>query len=189
MDLATEAFAISLLTISVAELGDKTQLALVMLSASLRKPREIFLGMITGFAIIAGASVLIGQALLAILPLPLLTLISGLIFVAVGILMLKLKTEENIPLTRLGKPFQTAALMIVLTELGDKTQVAAIALAAHYAQPIAVFSGVLLALAVVDGLSILLAGHVGKRLPISKVKMVSAILFIVLGILTLLGMI
>ncbi len=84
MDLATEAFAISMLSISVAELGDKTQLALVMLSASLRKPKEIFLGMITGFAIIAGASVLIGQALLAILPLPLLTVISGLIFVVVG---------------------------------------------------------------------------------------------------------
>jgi putative Ca2+/H+ antiporter (TMEM165/GDT1 family) len=189
MDLATEAFAISLLSISVAELGDKTQLALVMLSASLRKPRAIFLGMITGYAIIAGASVLIGQALLAILPLPLLTVISGLIFVVVGILMFRLKTEENIPLTRLGKPFRTAALVIVLTELGDKTQVAAIALAAHYAQPIAVFSGVLLALALVDGLTIVSAERLGRRLPISKVRKVSAVTFIVLGVLTLLGMI
>jgi putative Ca2+/H+ antiporter (TMEM165/GDT1 family) len=189
MDLATEAFAISLLSISVAELGDKTQLALVMLSASLRRPRAIFLGMITGFAIIAGTSVLIGQALLAILPLPLLTSISGLIFVAVGILMFKLKTEESVPLTRLGKPFPTAALVIILTELGDKTQVAAIALAAHYAQPIAVFSGVLLALALVDGLTIVSAERLGRRLPISKVRKVSAVTFIVLGVLTLLGMI
>jgi putative Ca2+/H+ antiporter (TMEM165/GDT1 family) len=79
--------------------------------------------------------------------------------------------------------------MIILTELGDKTQVVTIALAARFAQPIAVFSGVLLAFAVVDGLSIVLAGHVGKRLPISRVKKVSAMVFIVLGILTLLGMI
>ena len=88
MDLVTEAFAISLLSTSAAELGDKTQLGLVMLSASLQKPRAIFLGMITGFAIVTGVGVLIGQALLAIIPLSLLTLISGLIFVAVGLLML-----------------------------------------------------------------------------------------------------
>jgi len=118
MDLATGAFAISLLSISVAELGDKTQLALAMLSASLREPRAIFLGAIAGFAVIAGASVLMVQALLAMLLLPLPTLIPGLIFVAVGILMFKLKTEEDIPSIRLGKPFQTAAPMIVLTELG-----------------------------------------------------------------------
>jgi putative Ca2+/H+ antiporter (TMEM165/GDT1 family) len=79
--------------------------------------------------------------------------------------------------------------MIILTELGDKTQVVTIALAARFAQPIAVFCGVLLALALVDGLSIVLAGHVGKRLPTGKVKKVSALAFIVLGILTLLGMI
>jgi len=189
MDLATEAFAISLLSTSAAELGDKTQLGLIMLAASLRKPRAIFLGMISGYAIVAGVGVLIGQALLAIIPLSLLTQISGLIFVAVGILMLKFNTGTDAPSTRSGKPFQAASLMIVLTELGDKTQVVTIALAARFAQPIAVFSGVLLALAIVDGLSIILAGHVGKRLPTSKVKKVSAIAFIILGILTLFGII
>jgi len=189
MDLVTEAFAISLLSTSAAELGDKTQLGLVMLSASLQKPRAIFLGMITGFAIVTGVGVLIGQALLAIIPLSLLTLISGLIFVAVGILMLKLNTRTDVPSTRSGKPFQAASLMIILTELGDKTQVVTIALAARFAQPIAVFSGVLLAMAIVDGLSIILAGHVGKRLPTSKAKKVSAIVFIILGILTLFGIV
>lgn len=189
MDLATEAFAISLLSISAAELGDKTQIGLIMLAASLRKPRAIFLGMITGFAIVAGVGVLIGQALLAVIPLSLLTLISGLVFVAVGILMLKVNTEADAPSLRSGKPFQAASLMIVLTELGDKTQVVTIALAARFGQPMAVFSGVLLGLAIVDGLSIILAGHVGKRLPTSKVKRVSAIVFILLGILTLLRII
>jgi putative Ca2+/H+ antiporter (TMEM165/GDT1 family) len=189
MDLVTEAFAISLLSTSAAELGDKTQLGLVMLSASLQKPRAIFLGMITGYVIVTGVGVLIGQALLAIIPLSLLTLISGLIFVAVGILMLKWNTGTDAPSTRSGKPFQAASLMIILTELGDKTQVVTITLAARFAQPIAVFCGVLLALALVDGLSIVLTGHVGKRLPTGKIKKVSALVFIVLGILTLLGMI
>jgi len=189
MDLATEAFAMSLLSISAAELGDKTQIGLIMLAASLRKPRSIFLGMITGYAIVAGVGVLIGQALLAIIPLSLGNLISGLIFVVIGILMLKVSAGADAPSLRSGKPFQAASLMIVLTELGDKTQVVTITLAARFAQPVAVFSGVLLALAIVDGLSIILAGHVGKRLPTSKVKKVSAIVFIVLGILTLLRII
>jgi len=147
------------------------------------------LGMITGYAIVAGVGVLIGQALLAIIPLSLVNLISGLIFVVIGILMLKVSAGADAPSLRSGKPFQAASLMIVLTELGDKTQVVTITLAARFAQPVAVFSGVLLALAIVDGLSIILAGHVGKRLPTSKVKKVSAIVFIVLGILTLLRII
>jgi putative Ca2+/H+ antiporter (TMEM165/GDT1 family) len=103
--------------------------------------------------------------------------------------MLKLNTGTDVPSTRSGKPFQAASLMIILTELGDKTQVVTIALAARFAQPIAVFSGVLLAMAIVDGLSIILAGHVGKRLPTSKAKKVSAIVFIILGILTLFGIV
>jgi putative Ca2+/H+ antiporter (TMEM165/GDT1 family) len=187
LDLAAEAFAISLLSVSAAELGDKTQLGLIMLAASLRKPRAIFLGMIAGYAFVAGVGVLVGQAFLAVVPLSMLTLISGLVFIAVGLLMLKVNAGTDAPSIRSGNPFQAASLMIVLTELGDKTQVVTIALAARFAQPVAVFSGVLLALAIVDGLSIILAGHVGKRLPTSKVKKVSAIVFIVLGILTVLG--
>jgi len=79
--------------------------------------------------------------------------------------------------------------MIVLTELGDKTQIMTIALAARFAQPVTVFLGVLSAFVVIDGLSILLADRLGKRIPTNKVKKVSAIIFIVLGILTLLGII
>ncbi len=188
MDVAIEAFAVSLLTAAAAEFGDKTQLGLIMLTASLRKPRAIFLGMITGFAVVAGLGVLVGQALLAIIPLSTLTVISGLIFVAVGLLMLKVRVETYTPSARSGTPFQVASLMIVLTELGDKTQIVTVALAARFAQPLAVFSGVMLALAVIDGVSIILAGSVGKRLPTSKVKKISAVMFIVFGILTFLGL-
>jgi len=188
LDIVIEAFAVSLLSTAAAEFGDKTQLGLIMLAASFRNTRTIFFGMIAGFAVVAGVGVLVGQALLTIIPLSTLTLISGVIFVAVGLLMLKVDVRTDIPSTRSGNPFRAASLMIVLTELGDKTQIITIALAARFAQPIAVFSGVLLAFAIVDGLSIMLAGSLGKRLPTSKVKKVSALMFIVLGILTFLGL-
>ena len=188
LDVVIEAFAVSLLSIAAAEFGDKTQLGLIMLAASLRNTRAIFFGMIAGFTVVAGVGVLVGQALLTIIPLSTLTLISGVIFVAVGLLMLKVDVKSDAPSTRSGNPFRAASLMIVLTELGDKTQIITIALAARFAQPIAVFSGVLLAFAIVDGLSIMLAGSLGKRLPTGKVKKVSAVMFIVLGILTFLGL-
>lgn len=188
MDIVLEALTVSLLSTAAAEFGDKTQLGLIMLAASLRKPRSIFLGMIAGFAFVAGVGVLVGQALLTIIPLSALRVASGFIFVAVGLLMLKVDVDTGVAARRSGSnPFQAASLMIVLTELGDKTQIVTIALAARFAQPIAVFSGVLLAFAVIDGLSIILAGNLGKRLPTGKVKKASAILFIALGILTLLG--
>lgn len=174
-------------SIAVAELGDKTQLGVITLAASIRKPGLIFLGMIAGYVVVAGLAVLVGQALLAIIPLSMLTLISGVIFVVIGLLMLKVDVQSGIASPRAKSPFLAAALMIVLTELGDKTQIVTIALAARFAQPIAVFAGVLSAFVVIDGLSIILADRLGKRVPTSKVKKVSAVIFIVLGILTLFG--
>ncbi len=178
-----------MLSIAVAELGDKTQLGMITLAASVRKPVAIFLGMIVGYVVVAGLAVLIGQAFLAIIPLSALTLASGLIFVAIGLLMLKIDVGKGVSSPRAKSPFLAASLMIVLTELGDKTQIATIALAARFAQPTAVFLGVLSAFALVDGLSILLADRLGKRLPVNKIKKISAVIFIVLGVLTLLGII
>jgi putative Ca2+/H+ antiporter (TMEM165/GDT1 family) len=65
LDLVIEAFVVSLFSIAAAEFGDKTQLGLIMLAASLKKPGSIFLGMIVGFAVVAGVGVAIGQARLA----------------------------------------------------------------------------------------------------------------------------
>lgn len=188
MDPALEAFAVSVLSTAAAEFGDKTQLGLIVLAVSLRRPGSIFLGMIAGFAFVAGLGALAGQALLSVIPLSTLVIASGLVFIAIGFLMLKVDVDTSAPRRRSGNPFQAASLMIVLTELGDKTQIITIALAARFAQPIVVFSGVLVAFAVVDGLSIALAGRLGERLPTDKVKKASAIIFIVLGILTLLGL-
>jgi len=188
LDPALEAFAVSVLSTAAAEFGDKTQLGLIVLAASLRRPRSIFLGMITGFAFVAGLGVLAGQALLSIIPMSTLVIASGLVFIAVGFLILKVDVSASTPKGRSSNPFQAASLMIVLTELGDKTQIITVALAARFAQPIAVFSGVLVALVMVDGLSIALAGRLDERLPTDKVKKASAIIFIVLGILTLLGL-
>lgn len=184
-----EAFAVSLFSIAVAEFGDKTQLSLITLASGLRKPVPIFLGMIVAFTIVAGLGVLLGEALLAIIPSSTLTTISGLVFVIVGLLMLKVDVGSGLVGSRARNPFLTSIPMIVLAELGDKTQIATIALAARHGQPVAVFAGVMLAFVLIDGTSIVLADRLGKRLPASKVRKASAVIFVVLGILTTLGLV
>ncbi len=176
-----------MVSIAAAELGDKTQLGLITLAATLRKPVPIFLGMIAGYLIVAGLAVLVGRALLAIIPLSILTLASGLIFIVIGLLMLKVSFEGGVSSPRVRNPFLAASLMIVFTELGDKTQIVTIALAARFAQPIVVLSGVLLAFVLIDGSSIILADRLGKRVQTGKVRKVSAVIFIVIGALALLG--
>ena len=75
---------------------------------------------------------------------------------------------------------------ITVSELGDKTQIMTIALATRFGEPIAVFSGALLAFAAIDGVSILLAGSLRKRLAMGEVGQISAIVFMAIGILRLL---
>jgi putative Ca2+/H+ antiporter (TMEM165/GDT1 family) len=102
--------------------------------------------------------------------------------------MLTMNVKSGVRSSRVKGPFLTTSLMIILTELGDKTQIVTIALAARFTEALAVFTGVLSAFVMIDGLSIILADRLGKRVRAGKVKKVSAIMFIVLGILTVLGM-
>lgn len=186
VDQIAEAFVTSLASIALAELGDKTQLGLIVLAASIRKTGWIFLGMVAAYTVMVGLGVLVGQTLLVVIPVSVLTIISGLIFLVVGAFMLQLNVEGGVTLPRAKSPFFGTLLMIVFAELGDKTQIVTIALAARFAQPIAVFAGAMLAFVIVDGLSIISADRLGKRLPSTKVKKASAIFFIVFGIFTIL---
>jgi uncharacterized membrane protein len=108
--MVLQAFAVSLLSTAAAEFGDKTQLGLIMLAASLRNTRAILSGMIAGFAVVAGLGVLVGQALLTIIPLSTLTMISGVIFVTVGLLMLKVDVKTNAPLNTFREHFPSRVI-------------------------------------------------------------------------------
>jgi putative Ca2+/H+ antiporter (TMEM165/GDT1 family) len=158
----------------------------ITLAASIKKPVAVFVGMILGYVVVVGLAVAVGQALLAVIPLSTLTFVSGIIFIVLGLLMLRVDVENGVRRPRAKSPLLAALIMIILTELGDKTQIATIALAARFAQPIAVFFGAMSAFAIVDGLSIVLADRLTKQVSTGRIKKVAAIIFIILGILTLL---
>jgi putative Ca2+/H+ antiporter (TMEM165/GDT1 family) len=129
--------------IAVAEFGDKTQLAVIALSARYDR-RKVFTGAILAFALVTGLGVLVGDVLYRFIPRDVIRILAGLLFVAFGAFMLLSKesceTEDAAPI---GNPLLSAFSMIALAEMGDKTQLSAITLVAKYDSLHLVFAGAL----------------------------------------------
>lgn len=173
--------------IAVAEFGDKTQLTVIALSAGYDRAK-VFAGTILAFALVTGIGVLAGETLLRYIPAHLIRIIAGLLFVAFGIWMLSSResddADENL---RSGNPLLSTFSMITLAEMGDKTQLSAITLAAKYDSPYLVFAGAILALAVVSLIGIFLGKKLREIVPLPKIKLGAGVLFILFGVLFLAG--
>ena len=168
--------------ILVAELGDKTQLSVISLSSSY-KWQHVFAGSMLAFLAVDGVSIAVGGPLLALVPLRYVQFASGIIFVVFGIIPL-LRKEKNSEV-RLNKPPSTLPLLasfslIALMELGDKTQIITITLAAQ-SSPILVLIGMVSAFAVLTGAAVLIGAKLLSRLPMKWLKIGTSTLFIALG--------
>jgi len=173
--------------IALAELGDKTQLTVIALSAGYDRVK-VFTGVILAFTLVTGLGVLVGDALLQVIAPALIKTLAGLLFVIFGIWMLVSRTscdtDSNSPLSN---PLFSTFSMITLAEMGDKTQLSAITLSAKYDSPYLVFLGAVLALASISLLGILLGKKLCEIVPLSKIKLGAGALFIVFGVLFLAG--
>jgi len=164
----------------LAELGDKTQLTAIMLSSK-SSASSVFVGAMLAFFVVDGLSSLIGGTLLGFLPYRWVRLGSGLIFIIFGVLPLIRKRE------RIRKEGEKVTLlktfsMISLMELGDKTQLASIALAAELGSPLVVLLGVMLAFAVVTGIGVILGARILSLLPERYLELGASLLFIFFGL-------
>jgi putative Ca2+/H+ antiporter (TMEM165/GDT1 family) len=180
-------FLISFGLIFTAELGDKTQL--MVLSLALRYGgRPVFAGAILAFALLSGSAAIVGKGLGSLLDQDLITRISAWVFIAFGVYMLIGKKEEEgeevRPSARAG--FAAAFGMIAISEMGDKTQIATLLLSVKYQSFVAVFLGSLAALTCATLLGVLVASRLHKFIPTRYISPLSAVLFILLGIGTLL---
>jgi len=182
-----ESLLLSLVSIAVMEFGDKTQLGVLTLSARYKLRAPIFLGAMAAFAIVCTLGVAIGEALLSILPVWLLPKISGIVFIALGLLMLRGLEEEkesSIIGQRRG-PFASTFLMILVSEFGDKTQIAMITLAAKFGSPLEVLVGALLGLGAITALGTLVGERIARVVPMSVIRKTAAAIFVAIGLLTL----
>jgi len=171
--------------IALAELGDKTQITVMCLSAN-KKAKTVFIGAILGFALVDGISAMIGGTIAAFIPTQWIGIGAGVAFLGFGMYSLLSKVEEvelNTPSVSLFHSFS----MVFMMELGDKTQLSVIALAAEYKAPVMVFAGIMLALVLLTAISIAVGMVISRLVPMKYVKIGSSLVFIVFGVLFLWG--
>jgi putative Ca2+/H+ antiporter (TMEM165/GDT1 family) len=171
--------------IALAELGDKTQVTIICLSAN-KRVKSVFVGAIVAFALVDGISALIGGTIAAFIPTQWVGIGAGVAFLVFGVYSLLSKAEEvkvNSSSLGIARSFSLIALM----ELGDKTQLSVIALAAEYDAPLMVFVGVMFALALLTIIGILVGSVISRFVPVKYIKVGSSIVFILFGVLFLFG--
>jgi putative Ca2+/H+ antiporter (TMEM165/GDT1 family) len=189
---AVEVFAISAMTGGLAEFGDKTQLLLVLLSARLKRPGAILTGLLVAtltHRLAAGAiagwasSVVAGQIMQGVV---------GFAFVALALWVLASSEDSLIPIdaddwvAKLG-PFMASAAAFFLAEIGDKTQIATLMLAAKFNMPLVVGLGTTCGLLLISLPVLALGRFVGNRLQLRVASLGLAIILAIMGVMTFIG--
>jgi putative Ca2+/H+ antiporter (TMEM165/GDT1 family) len=183
-----EAFLVSTGVVALAEIGDKTQLLALVLAARFRKPVPIVLGILAATLLnhaLAGAA---GRWVASLVAPQTMRWILGLSFIAVAAWMLVPdKYEEQKDRQPRFGVFVTTVFAFFLLEMGDKTQIATIALAARYPSLAAVVAGTTLGMMIANVPAVFLGDGLAKRVPLRIVHAVAAAIFLVLGLLVLFG--
>lgn len=183
-----EAFLVSTGIVALAEIGDKTQLLAFILAAKFRKPLPIIVGILVATVanhLFAGA---LGAWITSLVAPATMRWILGVSFIGMALWTLipdKLDDGEA-KLARYGV-FGTTLIAFFLAEMGDKTQVATVALAAQFHSLAAVVSGTTLGMMIANVPAVLLGDKIAHKLPVRLVHAVAALIFALLGVATLLG--
>jgi Ca2+/H+ antiporter, TMEM165/GDT1 family len=183
-----EAFLVSTGIVALAEIGDKTQLLAFILAAKFRKPLPIIGAILVATLFNHGLAGALGAWLPSLIEPQTLRWILGISFLtmAVWILIPDKFDEKDARLTHFGV-FSTTLIAFFLAEMGDKTQIATVALAAQFHSLVAVIAGTTLGMMLANVPAVLLGGRIADRLPVRLVHAVAAVIFALLGIVTLWG--
>ena len=182
-----QAFLVSTGIVALAEMGDKTQLLSLVLAARFRKPWPIAWGILVATLVNHGLAGAAGAWITTVLGPQVLRWVLGASFIAMALWMLipdKLDDEGNGKAPRLGI-FGTTVIAFFLAEMGDKTQVATVMLAARYQAWFAVVSGTTLGMMLANVPVVWFGDRVTRRVPIRIVHLVSAAIFAAIGVAAL----
>jgi len=185
---ALEAFLVSTGIVALAEIGDKTQLLAFMLAAKFRKPLPIVWGILIATLANHAFAGALGSWITSLMGPEILRWFLGGSFIGMAFwTLIPDKFEEgDAKLARLGV-FGTTLVAFFLAEMGDKTQVATVALAAQYHAFFYVVAGTTLGMMIANVPAVLLGDRIANRLPVRLVHGIAAAVFAILGLATLLG--
>jgi putative Ca2+/H+ antiporter (TMEM165/GDT1 family) len=184
-----EAFLVSSGIVALAEMGDKTQLLALVLAARFRKPWPIVAGIFVATLANHALAGALGAWLTTLVGPQTLRYILGASFLAMALWMLipdRLESDEDAKPPRFGV-FATTVLVFFLAEMGDKTQIATVMLAARYDALVAVTAGTTLGMMLANVPAVLLGERVVRRVPVAWVHRIAAAVFAALGIAVLSG--
>ncbi|HMN56033.1 MAG TPA: TMEM165/GDT1 family protein [Ottowia sp.] len=184
-----EALLVSTGVVALAEIGDKTQLLAFILAARFKKPVPIILGILAATLVNHGLAGALGAWITASVSPGGLRWVLGLSFLGMAVWTLipdKIEDEESQVAQHLGV-FGATLVTFFLAEMGDKTQIATVALAAHYATPLLVVLGTTLGMLIADVPAVFVGDKLAARIPMKLVHSIAAVIFVLLGIATLLG--
>lgn len=182
-----EAFLVSTLAVSVGEIGDKTQLLALLLAARYRKPVPIILGILIATLLNHTLAGLIGQWVVAHISQEVLRWALGLSFIAIAAWTLKPDEmgDEGLGEGRFGV-FLLTTISFFFAEIGDKTQLATVALAAKYTDLTWVVAGTTLGMLIADVPAVFLGKVASPNFPFRYVRWFAAMVFAILGLIVLL---
>ncbi|NDF41346.1 MAG: TMEM165/GDT1 family protein [Actinobacteria bacterium] len=183
---------VTFLAIFFAELPDKTMFATLLLSTRFKRKLPVWIGVSSGYGLHVVIAVLLGSAL-SNLPERPIQLAIGALFTVGGIITWRsgADDDDDVRETAAARTFMsiawTAASVIAVAEFADLTQLATAGFAARFADPIGVGLGAFLALSSVSGCAVLLGSWLQRVVPLRLIQKVAAVLFLTIGIVTIVG--
>jgi len=184
-----EAFLVSTGVVALGEMGDKTQLLAMLLAVRFRRPLPIVFGILVATLFNHAMAGLVGAWVAKALGADMLRWVIGVSFIAMAAWMLvpdKIEGDRPGSLGRLGV-LGTTLIAFFLAEMGDKTQIATVALAARYPDLVSVVTGTTLGMMLANVPAVFAGEAIAKRVPMKLVHAIAAAIFVVLGLLTLLN--
>lgn len=179
-----EAFFASTAVVALAEIGDKTMLLAIVLAARLRAPVAILLGIFVATMANHALAALVGSQVAGLIDAPWFRIAIALGFIAMAAWTLvpdKLDDDED-SVTHRGSAFLTTLVAFFLVEMGDKTQVATIALGAQYHSVLVVAAGTTLGMMLANGPAVFLGEKLVEKVSLKLTRTIAALLFLLLGL-------
>ena len=184
-----ESLLVSTGVVALAEIGDKTQLLAFILAARFKKPLPIIAGILVATIVNHGLAGALGAWITSAISPEVLRWVLGASFIGMAIWTMipdEIDEDETQVAKRFGV-FGASLITFFLAEMGDKTQIATVAMAAHYATPVMVVIGTTLGMLIADVPAVFVGDKLANKIPMKLVHSIAAGVFAILGVATLLG--
>ncbi len=181
-------FLVSTAVVAVAEIGDKTQLLSLLLAARFRKPWPIIAGIFAATLLNHAFAAFVGEWVRSLFTPEAARWVLGGSLLAIAAWTLKPdKLDDTLPATTRWGVLALTFVTFFIAEMGDKTQIATVVMAAEYRNLVNVVMGTTLGMMIANVPVVLLGGAMGNRIPLKSVRVVAALMFGGLGVATLAG--